>query len=248
MHSQIAAIIEARMSSSRLPGKVLLPAAGKPMLHHLITRIQHSQRVSRIILATSTSQSDDVLEGFAKENNILCFRGDLNNVMKRVLDAAVAFDVQTIVEITADCPILDPDIIDQVVNSYLVNKCDYASNVIFRSFPDGMDVQVFSRSVLEKSFSQTSEPQHYEHVTLHIRENPTLFKHYDLVAPADLYWPELGLTLDEANDYLLIRHLIEYFSTSSTPIPSCRNILQYLRQHPEITLINKDVTRKISYE
>ncbi len=235
--------IEARMTSSRLPGKVLLPAAGRPMLAHLIHRLRRAPSIDRIVLATTVNRADDALAAFADECGILCYRGSEDDVMARVIGAAESAEADVIVEITADCPIIDPGIVEQVIRMFRHNPCDYASNAHVRSYPDGMDTQVFALATLRRSAAMTADSLEREHVTLHIRRHPELFRHVHLVAPPEEHWPELGLTLDEQSDYRLLKTLIEHFGDAN-PFFGCREAIAALRAHPQWLELNRGVRRK----
>tara|TARA_Y100000746_G_C15464489_1_gene433144 strand:- start:713 stop:1447 length:735 start_codon:yes stop_codon:yes gene_type:complete len=237
------ATIEARMNSSRLPGKVMLESMGIPMLGHLINRLKKVKSIDKIVLATTCNPSDDILCDFASRNEILFFRGDELNVMKRVLDAGKFFHAKTIVEITGDCPILDPLIVEQVIKSFNINNVDFVNNNSFQSYPDGMDTRVFSINALEKSYSLTNNKLDYEHVTLHMKNNPQIFKIINLIAPDDLFWPELGLTLDEIDDYKLIDKIICNLYLED-PFFSCRKVLKFLKKNMNLIELNKKVLRK----
>jgi spore coat polysaccharide biosynthesis protein SpsF len=237
------ATIEARMTSSRLPGKVLLEANGKPLLGHLVQRLKAVPSIDEICLATTTNFTDDVLVDFASKEKISVYRGSETDVLSRVVGAAESVGANVIVEITGDCPILDPEIVEQAIRIYHCNNHDYVSNVKVLSWPVGMDVQIFSLSTLKRSQSMTSDPLDQEHVASHIRRHPELFSHLNIVAPASMHWPELGLTLDERDDYLLIKTIIEYFGDDN-PLFSCQDILDTLRSHPDWIAINDHVVRK----
>lgn len=240
---KIIATVEARMTSTRLPGKVLLDVGGQPMLAHLINRLKSVPSLDGVVLATTTNQTDDVLEEFSKKIKIGCYRGSEDDVMSRVIGAAESVDADIIVEITGDCPIIDPEIIEQVIRVFRENNVDYVSNAHVRSYPDGMDVQVFPLEVLKRSSVMTSDPLDHEHVTLHIRNNPEIFSRIHLVSPPETHWPELGLTLDEPNDYELLKKIINHFEKSN-PFFSCRDVVSLLRNKPEWVEINKTVVRK----
>jgi len=237
------ATIEARMTSSRLPGKPLLPAADLPMLGHLIRRLQTVSSLQGIVLATTINCSDDPLATLAEKMGVEVYRGSEDDVLARVIGAAEQSKADTIVEITGDCPIIDPDIIEQIVQIYIHNDADYVSNANERSYPDGMDVQVFSLATLKRSAALTSDPLDHEHVTLHIKNNPKLFSQINVIAPPEICWPELGLTLDEEDDYILIKAIIEHFY-SENPLFSCLDVVRYLRRFPELVSINDAVIRK----
>ncbi|WP_320667186.1 glycosyltransferase family protein [Prochlorococcus sp. MIT 1307] len=240
---KIVSTIEARMTSSRLPGKVLLRSKGIPLLGHLVNRLKKVESIDEIVLATTTKKTDNVLESFANEYEIGCFRGEEDDVMKRVINAGEEYKADVIVEITGDCPLIDPGIIEQVIRTFKANKCDFVNNNTLQSYPDGMDTRVITLAALKKSYLLTDNVLDKEHVTLHIKNNPDLFKIINLVAPPDLHWPELGLTLDEYDDYKLINKVIESLYDKD-PFFKCIDILNYLRKNLGLVLINKDVLRK----
>ena len=178
---KIVATIEARMTSSRLPGKVLMNVNKKPILSFLINRLRQVSSIDEIVLATTINSTDDELITFANLNELSFFRGSENNVMKRVIDAADEAKADIIVEITGDCPLIDPQIIEQMIQIYTNNSAEYVNNCHIRSYPDGMDIQVFSLNTLKKSYQMTSNQLDYEHVTLHIRNNPQIFSHIKIL-------------------------------------------------------------------
>jgi spore coat polysaccharide biosynthesis protein SpsF len=237
------ATIEARMTSSRLPGKVLMEANGKPLLGHLVNRLKAVPSIDKICLATTINTTDDALVDFALEEGISVYRGSESDVLSRVVGAAESVGATDIVEITGDCPIIDPEIIEQAIRIYHCNNLDYVSNVKVLSWPVGMDVQVFSLSTLKRSQSMTSDPLDLEHVASHIRRHPEIFSHLNIVAPPSMHWPELGLTLDERDDYLLLKTIIEYFGDNN-PLFSCQDVVDALRRHPDWIGINDHVVRK----
>ena len=237
------ATIEARMTSSRLPGKVLMTALGRPMLHHLVTRLRMVPSINEIVLATTINNTDDVLVNFAEEENIRVYRGSEKDVMGRVIGAAEFTDADVIVGITGDCPIIDPDIIEQSILTFKENDVAYLSNGFIRSYPDGMDTQVYKLEALKQSAAMTMDPIDREHVTLHMSKHPELFSHLYLISPPSLHWPELGLTLDEMSDYKLLKKVIEHFGESK-PLFSCLDVINLLRDRPDWVNINRAVNRK----
>jgi spore coat polysaccharide biosynthesis protein SpsF len=239
---KIAAIVEARMSSTRLPGKVLLKANNRPMLEHLIDRLKSVKLIDSIIIATTANKSDDVICDLAKKKKVFYFRGSELNVLERVIDTVNFYNPEIIVQITGDCPIVDPNIIDQVIRIYLENKCDYVGNSHIRSYPDGMDVQVFSKKNILKSFSIANRSLEFEHVTLNMRMNPKIFKPLYVIAPKNIYWPELGLTLDEKEDYILLKKIIEYFPKKY--LFTCLEVINLLNKNKKWIKINRHIKRK----
>lgn len=240
---KIIATIEARMTSSRLPGKVLMQVLGRPMLHHLVTRLRAVPSLDGIVLATTTNVTDDVLEAFARNEEIGCFRGSEEDVMARVIGAGEYAKADIIVEITGDCPIIDPQLVEQTIRMFRAHDAAYVSNAHLRSYPDGMDTQVFRLETLKRSASMTNDPLDHEHVTLHIRNHPELFSRVHLVAPPELHWPELGLTLDEPADYELLSRIINYFGKDK-PLFSCLDAVRLLRANPDWVAKNQMVKRK----
>ncbi|MBI4022331.1 MAG: glycosyltransferase family protein [Candidatus Andersenbacteria bacterium] len=240
---RIGATIEARMGSTRLPGKVLLPAAGKTMLAHLIDRLKQVPSLHAIVLATTTNATDDGLIDLAKREGIQWWRGSEEDVLGRVLDAARSVSADVIVETLGDCPILDPQLVEQVIQTFLHNECDYAGNSRVRCYPRGMDVQVFATVALARSAALTNDPADREHVSVHIHDHQELFRQINLIAPPDLTWPELGLTLDTQEDYLFLKRIIEHFGESQ-PYFGCRDVIELLRGKPEWVAMNASVQRR----
>jgi spore coat polysaccharide biosynthesis protein SpsF len=241
---KFVATIEVRMTSSRLPGKVLLPVLGRPILGYLIDRLKKVQSIDEIVLATTINEADNPVVEFAKSEGISVFRGSEDDVLLRVVGAAKSVDADVIVEITGDCPIIDPEIIDQCIQLYKYNNASYVGNAHVRSYPDGMDVQVFSLNDLEKSGNLTNDKLDREHVSLYMRNHPELFPHLHLVAPTSVFWPELGLTLDEKQDFELLKSIIEHFDEIKKPYFSIYECVSYLKENPKLLEINKKVLRK----
>ena len=240
---KIVATIEARMTSSRLPGKVLLPALGRPILWHLIERLRQVASLNAIVIATTHNQADEPIVEFAKSNKIDYYRGSENDVMQRVIDAASSVAADVIVEITGDCPLIDPEIVEQAIRIFRYNNASYVGNAHVRSYPDGMDVQIFHLDDLKKSASLTQDTLEREHVTLHMRNNPGIFAPLHIVAPPALHWPELGLTLDEQADYQFLCTILDFFGEAASQA-SCYEIIELLKQRPELLEINGSVRRK----
>lgn len=243
MKPKVVATIEARMSSSRLPGKVLLPALGEPMLFHLVRRLRAVSSIDAIVIATTVNDSDQPIIDFASTNEIPVYRGSEENVLERVIGAAEMLNAQVIVEITGDCPIIDHSIVDETIKLFLESKVNYVSNTLIRSFPDGMDTQVFSLETLKKSATLTSDPLDLEHVSRFIWQHPDIFSQLNMLAPSDLYWPELGLTLDEADDYRLLKKIIETLAPQNI-LFGCADVIALLKKNPEWVDINRKVLRK----
>jgi spore coat polysaccharide biosynthesis protein SpsF len=237
---KINATIEARMGSSRLPGKVLLEVLGKPILWWMVERVKKSKFIDNIIIATTISKKDDDIVKFCRKYNIDYFRGSEENVLDRVLKAHKKFNTDIIVELTGDCPLIDANIIDQCINFYLKNDYDYVSNCVERSYPDGMDVQVYNTKILEEISKQNDLTDlDKEHVTPYIYQSGK-YKIYTLIAPKQYFYPDLGLTLDTKEDFEVIKQILEHFNKKDF---SLKDILKFLDKNPQI-LVNKYVKRK----
>ena len=201
----ITAIIQARMGSRRLPGKVLKDICGYPMLWHVVNRVRHAKKLDQVMVATSQNVSDEPVLSFCKQEGITCFRGSENDVLDRFYQAARFSGADVIVRITADCPLVDPIVIDRVVNTYLNSECDYASNSIKRTYPDGLDVEVFSFEALEQAWRKANLMSEREHVTPYIWKNNQIYKISQNTQEKNLSF--LRWTVDEAEDLELVRDI-----------------------------------------
>jgi spore coat polysaccharide biosynthesis protein SpsF (cytidylyltransferase family) len=201
------ALIQARMSSSRLPGKVLEPLKGVPLIVYMARRAARARLLDQVLIVTSTDASDDTLVDAVRAAGLPVFRGDLNDVLKRYADAAAACGASEIVRLTGDCPLIDPDVIDDVISARRGAGAAYASNVAPPTFPDGLDVECFTRATLERAHAEASSAPEREHVTLWMRRDDvdvTRVNHVGLVDAA-----ALRLTVDYADDLALVRRLLE---------------------------------------
>lgn len=240
---KIGAIIEARMTSTRLPGKVLMPLAGKPALERIIERLKRSQYLDEVIVATTANPDDDAIVSLAEKLKIRYFRGSENDVLDRVLKAAQTFEVDIIVEITGDCPLVDWRLVDRGIDELLEKQLDYSANNTVFSYPDGFDVRVFKSSVLEKASELTSDPIDHVHVSTFIPAHPEIFKTINWVAEPDCHRPEWRLTLDEAADYRLIDLIFSRLLPVNEDF-SAREVIDFLNKNPELLEINKNVKAK----
>lgn len=209
------AVIQARMGSTRLPGKVMLPLAGDHVLVHVVERVAAAETVDEVVVATSTEKRDDIVARYADRTEASAFRGSESDVLDRVFKAADQFDTDAVVRITADCPLIVPDVIDAVVTRLDADGTDYAANIVDRTFPRGLDVEAFTFDSFKRVHASADEPHHREHVTPYYREQPDEFDISSVVA-SDVYADEqllnrtdLRLTLDEADDYELLRAVYE---------------------------------------
>lgn len=235
------AIIQARLSSSRLPGKILLEVCGKPLLEHMITRVKRSKKIDEIVIATSTNKIDDLIEEWCKKNQIKCFRGPEQDVLKRYKLANDFINGDTIVRLCSDCPLIDPKIIDDVLETYESNDYDFVSNLFpvhGRTFPDGMSVEVFSSKLLVESDRNAKKPSEREHVTFYLWMQPKRFKIFRCDYPEDL--SKFRFNLDYLQDYCLIRSVFE----SLYPKNNCftmEDVIKWLKENPEILKFNDNI-------
>lgn len=243
MTENIGIIIQARMTSTRLPGKVLRQVNNKPLLQYMVERLQRIQLADQIVIATTTNQTDDCIAELATRLDIGCFRGSEEDVLDRVLQAAKAFKIDIIVETTGDCPLIDPIESNKVIEKYLANDVDYVSNVLQRTYPRGMDTQVFSTATLDKVAQETQDPIDREHVSYYIYQHPEQFNLANISAPSALNHPEVRLTVDTIEDATLIETLIKNLYADE-PCPSLEVILKHLQENPKLLEINQHVEQK----
>ena len=224
---RVGIITEARMTSSRLPEKHLLKICGKPVFEILVGQLKKSKLSSQIILATTINEEDDKLCEVAESLGLQVYRGSENNVLERVIGAAFSNKVDIIVEITADCPLIDPALIDMAIQTYLDGQFDYVGNTIDRQFADGMDVQVYSSDFLRATYSSDMEPSVLEHVTSHIIKSP-IYNNYNIMATPEQYGPNLRITLDTDADYKIIQDVYKRILSAKLEI-NCETVTRLLR-------------------
>lgn len=244
---KIVATIEARMTSSRLPGKVLLPIAGIPALEMMIERLKRSKYLDAICIATTTNVADDSINELAEKLSVGCFRGSESDVLKRVLSAARYMNANVIVEMTGDCPFADPTLVDRGVKEFFSREVDYASNVIRPTFANGFDVQVFPTNILEEVDELTNDPIDRTHVSYYIYTHPEKYRIYNWEAGPDEFGPELRMTLDEQVDYTALCAVADAL-IHSNPYFTAVDVTKFLRSHPEVVSINNSVNQKEAHE
>lgn len=243
---KIGFIIEARCNSSRLPNKILLKLGKKTIIEYLITRIKTlSKKINaKIIVATTRNKEDDEIIRISKKAKVNFFRGSELNVLNRVVKSARKFKLDIIIRITSDCPLIDINIVEQALNIFLNNSVDLVNNTHIRSYPDGMDVDILSKSSLEKALKLAKGNKEFcEHTTLVLKKYNKAFKIINLISPPKLFYPNLGLTLDEKEDYNLIKKIYEYFKIKKIKKFECLDIINLLKLKPEYLKINDDVSR-----
>ncbi|MGB9855722.1 MAG: aminotransferase class III-fold pyridoxal phosphate-dependent enzyme [Caldisericum exile] len=242
---KILAILQARVSSTRLPGKVLKPILGKPMLALQIERILQSKKIEKLVVATSSDASDDKIEDLCNELKLPCFRGKLDDVLDRFYQASLIWQPEHIVRLTGDCPLIDPDIIDQLILFYLDGDYDYVSNALEPTFPDGLDVEIFRYFALEEAWKEAKLPSQREHVTPFINSHPDKFKIANFKNHIDL--SHHRWTVDEPEDFELIKIIYEKLYPHN-PNFRMSDILKFLENHPELIDLNKKFKRNEGYE
>jgi spore coat polysaccharide biosynthesis protein SpsF len=247
MGSRVVATIQARMGSSRLPGKVLLPLNCDHVLTHCVRRLYQVDAIDNVVIATSTETADDVIEQFAVDQNVAVYRGSETDVQQRLFDAATAHDAEIVVRITADCPLIDPETITAVVSRLRTENTAYATNTIQRTFPRGLDVEAFSYESFEHVVSEATTQSEREHVTPYYRQHRDEFDVVnvtsDEVFDDERYIDraDLRLTLDEAADYRLLSRVydeIEY--TDTVPIREAIDLIDA----DGLAELNRDVRQK----
>ena len=233
------------MSSSRLPGKVMLPLAGVPALELLIRRLQKSRYLDGVCVATTVNAADDELEALALRLGASAYRGSENDVLDRVLTAAQSQAADIIVEITGDCPLMDPTLVDRGIEEFFARECDYSSNVDPTTYPRGFDVQVFPTSVLADVANRTENPIDRTHVSYYIYTHKDLYRCHNWEALTEECQPDGRVTLDERSDYLVLNEICESFKDNLYGFTAA-DVVGYLRAHPD--LANKDVVQKEAHE
>ena len=231
----ILGVLQARTSSSRLPGKVLKKIIGKPMILHQIERIFKSKKIDKLIIATSINKDDDPLELLAKEIDIDCYRGNLDNVLDRFYKAAISYHPTHIVRLTGDCPLTDPEVIDQTISFYLKGNFDYVSNSLEATFPDGLDIEIFSFRSLKEAYEEAKLPSQLEHVTPFINRQTERFKVGIYKHSSNL--SHLRWTVDEPEDFQFVTEIYRALYPK-TPDFKIEDILNLLDRNPDLLLIN----------
>lgn len=237
-------IIQARMTSTRLPGKVLADLAGRPLLAQQIARLRPSREIEEIVIATTVNRADDPLVDLARKEGVRWFRGDEQDVLSRYAGAAREAGADLVIRVTSDCPLIDAEEMDRVIRELRehASEVDYASNVLERTYPRGLDTEAFFRDTLERIDRLARSREAREHVTWFIhRERPELFSLRsvrDAQDNSDLRW-----TVDTPEDLQVVRRIFEDLDLARTRRPY-REILSYVRLHPELSAANARIAQK----
>ena len=235
------AIIQARMGSTRLPGKVLMPLAGRPVIARVVDRVRASKAFDEVVVATTMLPRDDELAAVAASNGVRVVRGSEDDVLERYCIAADASGASTIMRITADCPLIDPDVLARMVQSSNVTPSpDLVTNARVRTFPRGLDAEVFTRAALEVMRDAALAPHEREHVTPFLYAHPERFRILDVTHHEDL--SALRWTLDTPEDYDLLKRI--YATAGSPEALRLADVLAILSAHPDWSQINADIKQK----
>ena len=240
----ILAILQARVSSSRLPGKVLKPILGKPMLQHQLERLQRARKFDKLVVATSDQPDDQDLVALCRNAGVGCFRGSLNDVLDRFYQTAKPLVPQHVVRLTGDCPLTDPELVDRVIQFHLDGVYDYTSNTIEPTYPDGLDATIMRFSSLETAWREATLPSDREHVAPFIWKQPDRFKIGSVKGSDDL--SHLRWTVDEPEDFELVTQVYEALYAEN-PRFGTDDILKLLAEKPYLAKLNSAFTRNEGY-
>jgi spore coat polysaccharide biosynthesis protein SpsF len=239
----ITAIVQARMESSRLPGKVLMDICGSTMLELVVRRTQQSKLIDKVIVATTTSIADNVIIAECGRLNVPFFRGDEQDVLKRYYRTALAYGMDAVVRITSDCPLVDPRLTDKVIEAHLNSSADYTCNGVEWGFPRGLDTEIFNFKTLQKAYYEAQKDYEREHVTPYIYLHSDIFKLKSVQATGKLMRPDLRFTVDTEEDLKLMKEIYKRFYADGQVFYS-EDVIDLLDRHPELVAINAHVVQK----
>jgi len=242
---KISATIQARMSSSRLPGKVLKPILGKPMLELQIERIKKSMLIDEVIIATTDSKNDDPIESLAKKLKVGCFRGSEDDVVGRIANTLKEFDVDIHAEFTGDHPLEDPLIIDSIIGFYLKNKekYDYVANYLKTTFPPGIGFAVYPAIILCDAEKHATDMKLREHVGIHIYKHPEKYRIYNIEAPPHFNYPDMYLEVDTPEDFEVVSAIYKNFYPKNKYF-GLPQIIDFMLEHKELADKNRNIPRR----
>jgi spore coat polysaccharide biosynthesis protein SpsF len=240
---RVVGIIEARFASTRLPGKVILPVVGRPMLALMIERVNRARTLDAVVVAIPDTPQDDVVESAAAEAGANVFRGSEEDVLSRVVGAATANRADVIAELTGDCPLHDAAIIDDVVSDYLQGGADFVGNIHPYSTPRGTDVRVFSTDALAEIERSSTDAADREHVSLHFWEHPERYRLRNVVSNLPEDAAEIRLTVDTEEDFRLVTAIYEELYPQN-PEFTIADVIDLLARRPELRELNRHVQQK----
>ena len=237
---RIVAIIQARMNSNRLPGKVLKDICGESMLSRVVHRVKSAASLDKVVVATSDTLVDDLIENECGKLGVSVFRGREDDVLDRFFQAALYHKAEVVVRITADCPLIEPEIIDKVVQAFLSSEVDYASNTLQRTYPRGLDVEAVGLQALTTAWKNSFKPYHRAHVTPYIYENTDLFKLLSVTNSSD--WSRYRWTVDTHEDLQFVRRVYEILGGNS--LFSWNEVLSLCEGNQSLVELNCHVQQK----
>lgn len=246
MLNHVIGIIQARMSSTRLPGKILLPMIDKTILEQIVNRVRAVEKISDVVVATTNNKMDDLVEVFCRMKGINCYRGSEDNVLERFYLCAQEYKAEVIVRITADDPLKAPEIITRAIELFEAGDYDYVSNTIDPTYPEGIDIEVFSYAALNRTYQEASLQSEKEHVTPYIYKNPDLFKMLNFKNDIDL--SNLRWTVDTPEDYLFVQRVYEELYKKQSDIFTMEDVCELLMRQPDLQELNKGHIRNESYQ
>jgi spore coat polysaccharide biosynthesis protein SpsF len=234
------AIVQARMGSSRLPGKVLMDLGGETVLARVVNRLRRSALLDDVVVATTNSASDDAIVSECESIKVNSFRGSEEDVLDRYYHAAQAYEVEAVVRITSDCPLIDPHVVDEIIAVFRAQQADYASNTIVHTYPRGLDTEIFSLAGLERAWAQARKPYEREHVTPYFYEHPELFRIASIRGSSD--YSNFRWTLDTPDDLQLIRRIYSRFGNQDTF--GWQEAVALMEREPELGELNSHILQK----
>lgn len=240
---KVVAIVQARTGSTRLPDKVMFNIEGKPILQHILDFLKHCKLVDQIVVATTILTEDDKIEKLVKNMGIHCFRGSPDDVLKRYYECAQKFNAELIVRITADNPLIDPELVDVIIKTCKETNCDYSSNMVHQSYPLGYLVEALTFSTLKKIYEEQKDPMSKEHVTYHIRQNPDMYNVKEVSTPPKMERPFWRLTVDHMEDFNLISKIFSLLYVPGSYI-KYDSVVQLLDNNKDLLLINEKYSNK----
>jgi spore coat polysaccharide biosynthesis protein SpsF len=234
------AIIQARMGSNRLPGKVLMDLGGQTVLARVVRRLERSQQIGKVVVATTSAPADDEIVNECERLQVSCFRGSEDDVLDRYYQAARSYPADAVVRITSDCPLIDPQVVDETIRVFREEHADYASNVFPRTYPRGLDAEVFTSAALEHAWREARESYEREHVTPYLYEHPKTFRLASTTGDVD--HSHYRWTLDTPGDLELLRAIYSRFDSCDDF--DWQDVIALMEREPELAALNSQVLQK----
>ncbi len=241
---RIATIVQARMGSSRLPGKVMLDLGGASVIARVVQRLRRANLIGELVIATTRHPEDETIVRECNRLSVRCFQGEEKDVLDRYYCAAQALKAEAVVRITSDCPLIEPEITDQTISTFIERRPDYASNALYRTYPRGLDTEVITFEALERTWRAAEKSYQRSHVTAYIYENPAQFNIISVTGEEDYSWQRW--TLDTLDDLSFVRAV--YRNLDNDDSFSWRDVLALLERRPELLELNCHVKQKVLQE